>query len=266
MMFTHFFKFYNSCKGASSHSKHEEQAQNGATARNFLTIHAQAPHNEQISKQERIIRSQSGRSMVEMLGVLAIIGVLSVGGIAGYSKAMMKYKLNKQAGQISTLINAGLRYAGKWEFEESTNTTSFFIKLGEVPKEMIKDTNLENKYLKIYDVFNTMINYYSVSADGDKYTQFFMYLNTSKNDDYSLSICRNIVITVKEFHSNIRRLEILNSANDTNNWDGKAWWGDKYCTKDRTCLKDVTIAQIDTYCRHNANKSKDAHMKVYWDE
>ena len=27
--------------------------------------------------------AQSGRSMVEMLGVLAIIGVLSVGGIAG---------------------------------------------------------------------------------------------------------------------------------------------------------------------------------------
>ena len=39
----------------------------------------------------------TGRSMVEMLGVLAIIGVLSVGAIAGYSKAMMKYKLNKQA-------------------------------------------------------------------------------------------------------------------------------------------------------------------------
>ena len=39
----------------------------------------------------------AGRSMVEMLGVLAIIGILSVGAIAGYSKAMMKYKLNKQA-------------------------------------------------------------------------------------------------------------------------------------------------------------------------
>ena len=38
---------------------------------------------------------QSGRSMVEMLGVLAIIGVLSVGGIAGYSKAMTKFKINK---------------------------------------------------------------------------------------------------------------------------------------------------------------------------
>ena len=29
--------------------------------------------------------NESGRSMIEMLGVLAIIGVLSVGGIAGYS-------------------------------------------------------------------------------------------------------------------------------------------------------------------------------------
>ena len=52
-----------------------------------------------------------GRSMVEMLGVLAIIGVLSVGAIAGYSKAMMKYRLNKQAQQVSTILNAGILYS-----------------------------------------------------------------------------------------------------------------------------------------------------------
>ena len=46
---------------------------------------------------------QSGRSMIEMLGVLAIIGVLSVGGIAGYSKAMMKFKINKTIDQVSQL-------------------------------------------------------------------------------------------------------------------------------------------------------------------
>ncbi len=39
--------------------------------------------------------SQSGRSMVEMLGVLAIIGVLSVGGIAGYKMAMNKHRANE---------------------------------------------------------------------------------------------------------------------------------------------------------------------------
>ena len=37
---------------------------------------------------------ESGRSMVEMLGVLAIIGVLSVGGIAGYSLAMRRHRAN----------------------------------------------------------------------------------------------------------------------------------------------------------------------------
>lgn len=36
-----------------------------------------------------------GRSMVEMLGVLAIIGVLSVGGIAGYRYAMDKHVANE---------------------------------------------------------------------------------------------------------------------------------------------------------------------------
>ena len=47
---------------------------------------------------------QSGRSMVEMLGVLAIIGVLSVGGISGYSKAMAKYRTNRTIDQVSMLI------------------------------------------------------------------------------------------------------------------------------------------------------------------
>lgn len=38
--------------------------------------------------------SQSGRSMVEMLGVLAIIGVLSIGGIAGYTLSMRRFRVN----------------------------------------------------------------------------------------------------------------------------------------------------------------------------
>ena len=38
---------------------------------------------------------QNGRSMVEMLGVLAIIGVLSAGALAGYSKAMFRHRVNQ---------------------------------------------------------------------------------------------------------------------------------------------------------------------------
>jgi Tfp pilus assembly protein PilE len=44
--------------------------------------------------QNKQLPTESGRSMVEMLGVLAIIGVLSIGGIAGYTYAMNRSKAN----------------------------------------------------------------------------------------------------------------------------------------------------------------------------
>ena len=53
-----------------------------------------------------------GRSMIEMLGVLAIIAVLTVGGIAGYSKAMEKFKVNKTIDEVLTIVsNTRILYA-----------------------------------------------------------------------------------------------------------------------------------------------------------
>lgn len=49
-------------------------------------------------------KTQIGRSMVEMLGVLAIVGVLSIGGIAGYVKASHQLRTNKLKDDISHLI------------------------------------------------------------------------------------------------------------------------------------------------------------------
>ena len=45
--------------------------------------------------KNKMKKNESGRSMVEMLGVLAIIGVLSIGGIAGYTLAMNRYRANE---------------------------------------------------------------------------------------------------------------------------------------------------------------------------
>ena len=64
---------------------------------------------------------QSGRSMVEMLGVLAIVGVLSVGGIAGYSKAMAKYKTSQTLDQISMLVaNIRTTFSSATSYEDLT--------------------------------------------------------------------------------------------------------------------------------------------------
>ncbi len=69
-------------------------------------INLKIKNNDSLTNKWR--GNQSGRSMIEMLGVLAIIGVLSVGGIAGYSKAMTKYRVNKTIEQI-TLIAGNIR-------------------------------------------------------------------------------------------------------------------------------------------------------------
>ena len=39
-----------------------------------------------------------------MLGVLAIIGVLSVGGLAGYNMAMRKIRINKVVEELERII------------------------------------------------------------------------------------------------------------------------------------------------------------------
>lgn len=49
---------------------------------------------------------QYGRSMVEMIGVLAVIAVLSVGGIVGYSQAMARHRINRTIDEVSRLVNA----------------------------------------------------------------------------------------------------------------------------------------------------------------
>ena len=74
----------------------ERRVQTGTRARKALVVTRQA--------------NPLGRSMIEMLGVLAIIGVLSVGGIAGYSKAMEKWKVNKLIGEYTEFMFGAIEH------------------------------------------------------------------------------------------------------------------------------------------------------------
>ena len=100
-----------------------------------------------------------GRSMVEMLGVLAIIGVLSVGAISGYSKAMMKYKLNKQSEQLTQILFSLEHYRemlgrDRDNIANNYSIITLLIKLNAIPLEMIK----ANDNLCIYDIFGNCVS------------------------------------------------------------------------------------------------------------
>ena len=96
--------------------------------------------------------NENGRSMVEMLGVLAIIGVLSVGGIAGYSKAMNKYKINKSTDQVSMLVaNIRTLFSSQGDYAGLSNGQA--IKFGVVPNDMYTASS-NNTYASNYDINN----------------------------------------------------------------------------------------------------------------
>ena len=102
--------------------------------------------------------NESGRSMVEMLGVLAIIGVLSVGGIAGYSKAMNKYKINKTTDQVSMIV-ANLRTLFSGQGDYATLSNSQAIKFGVIPNDMLTGSSDGIK-----NAFNGKVNVVAVAA------------------------------------------------------------------------------------------------------
>ena len=84
--------------------------------------------------------NQSGRSMVEMLGVLAIIGVLSAGGLAGYSKAMFKHKLNSTMDQLTMLVTNIRTMYGTQENYSGLGVGNAY-RLGIVPASAFNSTN-----------------------------------------------------------------------------------------------------------------------------
>ncbi len=104
----------------------------------------------------------SGRSMIEMLGVLAIIGVLSVGGIAGYSKAMRKFKINQTIEEVIDITtNIRTLYTNENNFANYT-----------VIPETIYPLIVSDKYLKkgsVYHPFGGKIFLYRAwTTDADR--------------------------------------------------------------------------------------------------
>ena len=186
--------------------------------------------------------ASAGRSMVEMLGVLAIIGVLSVGAIAGYSKAMMKYKLNKQAEQINSILNSTL------SFEENLGRASgsgyqrislipILKKLNSIPLEMLIKNNDE----QIKDAMCSFITVYSVKESSQYYYQLTLGGTT-------LDVCMNVVNTFKANSNDLGQINI-------SCWQGgqttqvKRYFGDKYCSNSgKKCIRNMNVTQINDFC------------------
>ncbi len=228
--------------------------ENGRNDRPTNTVDAQPCLSDVYKNSTRAKRRQadavlSGRSMVEMLGVLAIIGVLSVGAIAGYSKAMFKYKLNKQAESFNMLLNNAIQI--KPQLERAFTSTSIrfgadlFDKLNLIPDGMRVEGST------IYDVFHNSIgiSYYYNNQTGniDYVLHWTMDRANNKTTQRASEICRNMILVAKENAANLPVLSVRTGQTD-GTYDATALNGDERCTNNRNCLRNATLQQINDMC------------------
>ena len=246
-MKSHFGRFLHH---TMSHSDPREVSRSNKFANWFNLDYRVKPDNDRKRKDASLKPDDdnienAGRSMVEMLGVLAIIGVLSVGAIAGYSKAMMKYKLNQHAEAVNMLINNALQIKDKLAYEANTLTAygDIFKKLNLLPDgiEYISNDYLQDKWFK-----DNIYIYHNNSNQNNHGAVRFGFLPTSQGAE----ICRNIVIAAKENAANLWRVVTYIDTDDGSMDDSPqgTLWGDAYCTNSVNCLRNLDLNRINNLC------------------
>ena len=188
------------------------------------------------------MKSENGRSMVEMLGVLAIIGVLSVGAISGYSKAMMKYKLNKQTEQIGSILDYVNIHLDDFKRSKTTipaGMISLFKKLNIIPQEMIHN----NRDDVIFDAFGSSIDLLNYTiGDGKYYFEFRLYINKGQKES-----CMNLFTIAKAKREQLLRTK-FETVKGSESASPHIIYGDAVCHSGLKCLKDLTVAEMEDYC------------------
>ena len=130
--------------------------------------------------------NQTGRSMIEMLGVLAIVGVLSVGGIAGYSKAMTKLRGNRLIAQITEMvINIRSIYFQQNSIQGINN--QILVQVGAIPGELIERTG--SGAVTLWHAFAGKVMILPSKSESGKWQAFEIYIN---NLDHTT--CQSLVI------------------------------------------------------------------------
>ena len=122
------------------------------------------------------IYSESGRSLTEMLGVLAIMGILTIGGIAGFNYAMNKQRANATVNYVNQLavLGTGQMLAGGTPklLDYPDHTPSGY------PAKITTDTNAPNAfYVEIDEVPTPVCNEIISRLDGWKMVNDIGFFN-----------------------------------------------------------------------------------------
>lgn len=198
-----------------------------------------------------------------MLGVLAVIGVLSVGAIAGYSKAMLKYKLNKQTEQIGSIfdyitVHNDMLLRDTKNIHTSVNDWTVLKALGAIPKEMIRSNT--NYYID--DVFGVPMDFMAGEEDTRSFFRIVYRMDDGISSDH-FAPCVNLYQMAALRHAHFWQIVLTFSEDDdTTNFYSRIY-GDDYCSGSNLCLKDLQLTDIESVCSQCAKQRK-CHIAFLW--
>lgn len=187
-------------------------------------------------------RNEIGRSMIEMLGVLAIIAVLTVGGISGYSKAMEKWKSNIQRNALSEMMQNMIKLKPLLDKSLSfQNITSSMAALGDIPEGM---TFEYNSYY--YDKDKNVM--YVMYGRRPQYLQYTLYIQLSQQtSSFSKSAqeyCHNLAYAAQAISDDIIKIYVYYFGNkDGQDFEKSTSIFDQYS------LKNLSVSDIYKTCR-----------------
>ena len=213
----------------------------------------------------------AGRSMIEMLGVLAIVGILSVGGIAGYSKAMEKFKITKAVGEYNMLVQGLVEHlsdlkklnAGGNVYDIADTIQA----LGLVPDNWPIEQNTANHNASFLDAYGNHSSLFSrwnrvvfsIGIGGANYDAD----GAATTPAFSSKFCEEIMTNVfAPLHSFIVFTGVWRSG-DGHNDAANYWRGDKYCKgSNQRCLASITPQQINEVCKKCTGATESCSVTV----
>ena len=176
---------------------------------------------------------QKGRSMVEMLGVLAIIGVLSVGALSGFNRAMEKHKLNEQFTQYTSAISGLIEHRDSFlqSFPNETRLTTYLKSFSFMPKWKMQGVYFLDSFSNTIDIYLRSDNL------------IFQVYYTEHKDFYRKERCIWLFQNVfQPFQNDVKYVALWSNEGQ------KTYYGNLSCTPQRQCLKDVTLSDIEADC------------------
>lgn len=196
---------------------------------------------------------EKGRSMIEMLGILAIIAVLSVGGIAGYSKAMEKFKVNKLLDEYSILLYGLLGNVREFRNQSWADSRSIvglidYAKAASLVPETWKKVNntrmtdSQGNVILLFSRSNRLVMDIYIGGVVNEKTGTMTY-----STGYNATVCRELMQNfAKPLHGEV---QFVSFYRWTDGEYAHLYRGDEYCAKGEKCLRDITLTEINDLCK-----------------